>query len=82
MHIAQAKSVTKILSCFMSRRKGPVMTPEVLSSPQELLDDGFSRLEAAEELGIKKDTLAKAIRAGKLTERSSSALKKTSFSTK
>ena len=28
------------------RRKGPVMTPEVLTSAQELLDDGFSRLEA------------------------------------
>ncbi|NQZ60067.1 MAG: hypothetical protein HRT88_21660, partial [Lentisphaeraceae bacterium] len=62
------------------RRKGPVMTPEVFTSAQELLDDGFSRLEAAEELGIKKDTLAKAIRAGKLKELSSSAQKKSTLS--
>jgi transposase len=58
------------------RRKGPVMTPEVLMSAQELLNDGFSRLEASEELGIKKDTLAKAIRAGKLSERPAMSSKK------
>ena len=36
------------------RRKGPVMTPEILTSAQVFLDDGFSRLEAAQELNIKK----------------------------
>ena len=51
------------------RRKGPVMTPEILTSAQVFLDDGFSRLEAAQELNIKKDTLATAIREGKLIER-------------
>lgn len=52
-----------------ARRKGPVMTPEVLTSAQELLDAGFSRLETAQELGLKKDTLSKAVQAGKLLER-------------
>ena len=45
------------------------MTPQVLASAQELLDEGLFRLEAAQHLGIKKDTLAKAVQAGELLER-------------
>ena len=51
------------------KRGGPtVMTPEVLARAQQLLSAGWGRKEVAEELGVKRDTLVKAIRAGRLTE--------------
>lgn len=49
-------------------RGASVMTPEILQECQELLDDGVGRAEVANRLGIKKDTLRKAIEAGKLYE--------------
>ena len=52
----------------VNRRKGPVMTNEILIKAQELLTDGYSRLDVAKELDIKKDTLSKAILVGKLSE--------------
>lgn len=53
------------------RRRGPaVMTATVLETAQDLLDEGLSRREAAERLGLKKDTLAKAVQAGHLREMS------------
>ena len=58
------------------RSGGPVLTPEVLSRAQSLLDDGYSRQDAAEELGVKRDTFRKAINDGRLVERSSSSEKK------
>ncbi len=50
------------------RRSGAVLTPEVLSSAQNLLKEQLSRKEVAEELGIKLDTLKKAIHDGRLQE--------------
>jgi transposase len=48
--------------------RGPsVMTPEVTAQAQQLLGAGESPREVAEQLGIKLDTLRKAIRHGRLT---------------
>jgi len=52
------------------RRRGPVvMTEDVLKQAQQLLDDGLSRSVVAVRVGIKPNTLAKAIHAGRLHER-------------
>ena len=49
------------------RRRGPaVLTAPVLAEAQGLLDDGLVVSEVAERLEVKRDTLAKAIRAGRL----------------
>jgi transposase len=49
------------------RRRGPaVLTAEVLEQAQGLLDAGLETSEVAEELGVKRNTLAKAIGAGRL----------------
>ncbi len=48
-------------------RRGPaVLTTEVLTEAQGLLDQGFETSAVAEQLGVKRNTLAKAIRAGRL----------------
>ena len=48
-------------------RRGPaVLTAEVLKEAQRLLDEGLATSAVAEQLGVKRDTLAKAIRAGRL----------------
>lgn len=48
-------------------RRGPaVLTAEVLKQAQERLDEGLETSGVAEQLGVKRDTLAKAIRAGRL----------------
>ena len=44
-----------------AKRGATVMTPEVVRQAQELLFRGWSRSDVAEELGIKRDTLRKAI---------------------
>lgn len=52
---------------FYQRRKargGTVMTAEVTAQAQELLNLGRSCQEAAQELGIQRDTLRKAIERG------------------
>ena len=49
-------------------RGAAVLTEDVLAQAQELLNEGESRLDTATELGLKKDTLAKAIQCGKLYE--------------
>ncbi len=51
-----------------SVRKFTVLTPEVLARTQELLNEGKSRYEVSEYLGIKPDTLYRAIRSGRLVE--------------
>jgi transposase len=57
-------------------RRGPaVLTEEVLKEAQERLDQGLEISEVAEQLAVKGNTLAKAIRAGRLHKR---AKKKTS----
>jgi hypothetical protein len=49
-------------------RGASVMTPEVTAQAQQLLGAGRSRKEVAEQLGLKLDTLRKAIQQGRLTE--------------
>lgn len=44
------------------------MTKEVLKQAQELLSTGIKRSEVAKQLGLKADTLSKAIRSGRLVE--------------
>jgi len=54
---------------FYAERKarGPaVLTPPVLKQAQQLLDEGLETPEVADQLGIKCDTLSKAVRAGRL----------------
>ena len=49
------------------RRRGPaVLTEVVLKQAQERLDEGWETAVVAEQLGVKRDTLAKAISAGRL----------------
>ena len=60
------------ISAFVTKRatRGPkVLTDEVLLKAQQLLDEGESRSNVAQGLGIKANTLSKAIQAGKLTEK-------------
>lgn len=49
-------------------RSATVLTPPVVARAQELLYRGWSRSEVADELGIKRDTLRKAINQGRLQE--------------
>ena len=49
-------------------RRGSVLTAEVLNQAQELLDQGHSRSALAEKLGVKPDTLRKALKDGRLRE--------------
>ncbi len=49
-------------------RSGSVLTPQILDQAQGLLDQGYSRRDLADELGVKYDTLRKAINDGRLCE--------------
>jgi hypothetical protein len=49
-------------------RGASVMTPEVTAQAQQLLGTGRSPTEVAEQLGLKRDTLRKAIQQGRLTK--------------
>ena len=51
------------------RRGVAVLTEEVIGKAQKFLDDGMSRSATASRVGIKANTLAKAIHAGRLHER-------------
>ncbi|MBL0382456.1 MAG: hypothetical protein JKP90_23205 [Desulfofustis sp. PB-SRB1] len=51
-----------------ARQGGTVLTPPVLAKAQSLLDEHHSRSEVAKELGVKYDTLRKAINDGRLKE--------------
>jgi len=52
------------------KRRGPaVLTPVVLTEAQQLLDEGLEPSEVADRLDIKRDTLSKAVRAGRLHKR-------------
>ena len=48
------------------RRGGTILTPPVLEKAQTLLNQGYSRRNAAEELSVRCDTLRKAIKDGRL----------------
>lgn len=50
------------------RRGGTVLTPAVLEEAQRLLYEEYGRAEVAKELGVKPDTLGKAITDGRLRE--------------
>jgi methionine aminopeptidase len=47
-------------------RRASVLTKQVLIEAQLLLDDGLTVKEVAERMELKRDTLLKAARAGKL----------------
>ena len=49
-------------------RGAAVLTAPVLAETQQLLDEGLAVQEVAERLGLKKDTLSKALRAGRLRQ--------------
>jgi hypothetical protein len=49
-------------------RSDSVMTPEITLRAQQLLGGGWSRKDVAEQLGLKPDTLRKAIQHGRLVE--------------
>ena len=51
-----------------SNRRGNVLTCEVLENAQRFLQEGCSRSEIADELGVPYDTLRKAINDGRLFE--------------
>lgn len=51
------------------RKSAPILTPAVLGQAQSLLDKGLSRKEVSEELGLKRDTIRKAIGDGRLKEK-------------
>jgi transposase len=48
------------------RRSASVLTPEVKQQAQSLLDEGKSTTEVSQQLGVKIDTLRKAIHSGRL----------------
>jgi len=50
------------------RRGGKVFTSEVLEKAQRLLDQGYTRSDVVQELGVKYDTFRKAINDGRLRE--------------
>ena len=50
------------------RRGGKVFTSEMLEKAQALLEQGYTRNEAVQELGVKHDTFRKAINDGRLIE--------------
>lgn len=58
---------------FYQPRKGrgaAVLTATVLAEAQQLLDEGLATGVVADRLGVKRDTLSKAVRAGRLAVRS------------
>lgn len=56
------------------RSQGVVLTAEKISEAEELLSNNFRRSEVANKLGIKYDTLSKAVRNGRIKIRDNSAL--------
>jgi transposase len=50
------------------KRKPAVLTMEVVARAQGMLNEGRSRHEVADEVGIKRDTFSKAVRSGRLVE--------------
>ena len=49
-------------------RKPRVLTPGVIGEAQEMLAGGKTRRDVVEQLGVKRDTLVKAIRSGRIVE--------------
>ena len=66
-----AKYIEEGIDGFYKPRRGrdaPVMTPEVIVQAEKLFALGHSRKEVAKELGVKYDTLRKAINQGRVQE--------------
>jgi DNA invertase Pin-like site-specific DNA recombinase len=59
-----------VASFFKSRnpRQPRVLTPLVLQRAQDLFQQGQDRSAVAQQLGIKSDTLRKALKAGRISE--------------
>jgi len=59
---------TGVKGFYVQRKtRGPaVLTAPVLEQAQQLLGEGLETPEVADRLGIKRDTLSKAVRAGRL----------------
>jgi transposase len=59
-----------VASFFKSRkaRQPRVLTPVLLQKAQELFQQGQERSAVAQQLGIKSDTLRKALKAGRISE--------------
>ncbi len=55
------------------RRKGRVLTNEVLQRAQELIDEGLGHTAVAKELGVATDTLRRAVWDGRLRKRDGQA---------
>ena len=51
------------------RKGGTILTAEKLAHAQELFNQGYEREEVSVELGVKKDTLRKALGDGRLSEK-------------
>ncbi|HBZ55760.1 MAG TPA: hypothetical protein DEO88_10165 [Syntrophobacteraceae bacterium] len=64
----RTEGVEGFLKVRQRRHGGNVLTPEALQRGQSLLDWGCSRRETADELGVRYDTLRKAINDGRLVE--------------
>jgi DNA-binding NarL/FixJ family response regulator len=47
-------------------RGSPVMTPQRLQEIQSLIDQGLSDRQIAERLGLKRDTIYRTVKAGRL----------------
>lgn len=56
------------------RSGGQILTQNMLAKAQNFLDQGYSRREVSDDLGIKYDTLRKAINDGRLSEQKPSKL--------
>lgn len=50
------------------KRKGKVLTDDKLKQAQKLFDEGKTRTDVANEIGVLRDTLVKAIHAGRVIE--------------
>ena len=65
------------------KTRGPaVLTPEVMKQGQDWLDEGLTVVQVAGRLGIKADTLSKAVRAGRLRVASAKGKPTLALSTK
>jgi transposase len=62
------QSGTAVFFRTRAPRQPRVLTPSVLAKAQELIQQGLARNAVAQELGLKADTLRKAVKAGRIVE--------------
>lgn len=68
IRLYRAKGIEGFFKTREGGRSGTVLSHEILEQAQASLDQGESRSRVASELGVKYDTLAKAIQDGRLRE--------------